>query len=96
MNDGDIRRTLEQRLRKRHAGEPGTLIRHEMGICAGRRRIDVAVIDREISGYEIKSDADSLTRLAGQARDYGLVLDRATLVTAPRHLEKAERTIPDW
>ena len=96
MNDGDIRRTLEQSLRKQHAGEPGTLIRHEMGICAGRRRIDVAVIGREISGYEIKSDADSLTRLAGQARDYGLVLDRATLVTAPRHLEGAERTLPSW
>ena len=96
MNDGDIRRILEHHLRRRHAGEPGTLIRHEMGICAGRRRIDVAVIGREISGYEIKSDADSLTRLAGQAQDYGLVLDRATLVTAPRHLEKAERALPDW
>ena len=96
MNDGGIRRALEQHLRERHAGEPGTLIRHEMGICAGRRRVDVAVIGREISGYEIKSGADSLARLAGQARDYGLVLDRAALVTAPRQVKGAERALPDW
>lgn len=67
-----------------------------MGICAGRRRIDVAVINGEISGWEIKSDEDTLTRLAGQVDAYGRVLDRATLVTTPRWEERARQRIPDW
>ena len=44
----------------------------------------MAVIGQEISGYEIKSDADSLTRLAGQAQDYGLVLDRGDTCHGPQ------------
>ena len=96
MRDNDIRRELDSLLHWRHSYENDTLIRHEMGLCANRRRIDIAVINGEISGYEIKSDADRLTRLARQAHTYELVLDRATLVTTQRHLKKAEDILPTW
>lgn len=59
-------------------------------------RVDVAVINGEISGWEIKSDEDTLTRLAGQVDAYGQVLDRATLVTTPRWEERARHRIPEW
>lgn len=96
MRDSDIRLALDALLRARHAGEPDTIIRHEVGICAGKRRIDVAIINSEISGYEIKSDEDTLNRLEGQAETYGHVLDRATLVTTKRHLDSALRMLPNW
>jgi hypothetical protein len=96
MRDGDIRRELDALLRKRYAGDLNTLIRHEMGLCAGQRRIDVALLNGEISGYEIKSDEDTLFRLLGQADVYGRVLDRVTLVTTSRHQEKSMGLLPLW
>jgi hypothetical protein len=56
----------------------------------------VAVLNGEFAGYEIKSDEDSLVRLANQARAYGQVLDRAVIVTTARHLEKAIAMLPEW
>ena len=96
MRDGDIRRKLDSLLRQRHAGDSNTLIRHEMGLCGGERRIDVALLNGEISGYEIKSDEDTLFRLLGQADAYKRVLDRVTLVTTARHRDKAMGYLPLW
>jgi hypothetical protein len=96
MRDTDIRRALAGHLYLRHRDEPDTLIRHEFGICAGSRRVDVAVLNGEIAGYEIKSDEDTLARLAGQVEAYGRVFDRAVLVTTARHLDKAVSQLPDW
>lgn len=96
MRDSDIRLALDKLLRKRHANEPDTIIRHEVGLCAGKRRIDIAIINSEIIGYEIKSDEDTLNRLEGQAEAYGHVLDKAILVTTERHLDSAVNKLPDW
>lgn len=96
MRDGDIRRELDTLLRWQHADDPDTLIRHEMGLCAGERRIDLALLNGEIAGYEIKSDEDTLRRLAGQSHVYGRVLDRITLVTTRRHYESAIGLLPEW
>ncbi|MYB83139.1 MAG: sce7726 family protein [Chloroflexi bacterium] len=96
MRDCDIRNKLDVFLRQQHADGSDTLIRHEMGLCAGQRRVDIALLNGEISGYEIKSDVDSLIRLLGQADVYGRVLDRVTLVTTSRHLEKSMTLLPTW
>ena len=96
MRDIDIRHALDALLRARHAGETDTIIRHEVGICAGKGRIDVVTINSEICGYEIKSDEDTLNRLEGQVETYGQVLDRAILVTTKRHIDTAVRKLPDW
>ncbi len=96
MRDSDIRLELHSLLRAKHSSEPDTLIRHEVGLCAGKRRIDVAVINGELAGYEIKSDEDTIIRLAGQAEAYGRVLDRAVLVTTNRHLNDARALLPNW
>lgn len=96
MRDRDIRGALVQHLQQCHGSEPDTLIRHEVGICAGRRRVDVAVVNGEIAGYEIKSDEDTLARLEGQAAAYGQVLDRATIVTTVRHVDRAVAGLPGW
>jgi hypothetical protein len=83
-------------LRREHRGDAETLIRQEMGLCAGGRRVDVAVINGELSGFEIKSDHDTLARLAGQAAAYGRVLDRVTLITTNRYLAPAIEMLPAW
>jgi len=83
-------------LRTLHEGEPDTLIRHEVGLCASERRVDMAVVNGEFIGYEIKSDEDTLVRLSGQAEAYSRVLDRAVLVTTRRHIDAALRELPEW
>ena len=94
--DCDIRLALEATLVQEHGDDPDTIIRHEVGICAGKRRIDMVLINGELAGYEIKSDMDTLARLAGQAKAYGSVLDKAILVTTERHLDGALAMLPNW
>lgn len=96
LRDTDIRHALDHHLRRQHRDDPTTLIRHELGLCAGSRRVDVAVLNGEMAGYEIKSDEDTLVRLAGQAHAYSLVLDRAILVTTTRHKDKVTGCLPNW
>jgi hypothetical protein len=96
MRDPEIRHALDAILRAEHATEPNTLIRHELGLCAGNRRVDVAVINGELAGWEIKSDVDTLARLAGQADAYARVLDRATLVTTEKYVTRAATLLPGW
>ncbi len=62
----------------------------------GAARVDVAVVNGSLHGYELKSDSDSLGRLARQAHVYSSVLDRVTLVAGRRHLEEAMGLVPYW
>ena len=75
---------------------PKTLIIHELGLVHGRSRIDIAVINRHIHGYEIKSAYDSLVRLQTQLHIYRQTLQKLTIVTAPKHLLSIRRQVPTW
>jgi hypothetical protein len=96
MRDSDIRTALRSVLRARHADDPSTRIVEEMGLWAGTARIDMAVVNGELAGFEIKSDRDNLDRLAGQAALYNRVFDRVDLVVGARHLATARRRVPRW
>jgi hypothetical protein len=96
MRDIDIRLALDSDLRRDHCNDPDTMIRHEFGLQEGRRRIDVALLNGHLAGWEIKSDVDTLVRLAGQADVYGKVLDYVTIVTTSRYIERATAMLPDW
>jgi len=94
--DSDIRTALLGRLHQRHEDEPDVAFLEELGLCRGQVFVDVTVVNGALHGYEIKSDRDSLRRLAGQVAFYGRVLDRATLVVGTRHLADADEVIPSW
>lgn len=95
-SDSDIRSALHAQLCSQHVDEPDTEIIDELGLCRGQVRVDVAVVNGLLHGYEIKSDRDSLRRLAKQVEFYGRVLDRATLVVGPRHAVHASGAVPKW
>jgi hypothetical protein len=94
--DADIRAALHRRLEGRYGGDPGVRVVDEMNVVGGRCRVDVAVINGRLEGFEIKSERDSLRRLARQAEAYGRVFDRMTIVCAERHLERTIVTVPSW
>jgi hypothetical protein len=96
MRDADVRVALRHRLVADHGGDPNTRIIEEMGIWAASVRIDIAVINGQMHGYELKSASDTLQRLPDQAALYNQVFDLVTLVTAENHYSKAVKEIPDW
>jgi hypothetical protein len=73
-----------------------TEILHELKIPRPSARIDIAVINGEMCGFEIKSDVDSLARLARQERAFSAIFDRVSVVITSRHIDAARRTIPGW
>ena len=64
----------------------------------GRSRADVImVIEDEIIGLEIKSDADTYERLKRQARDYNKFCDRNYIVVGESHLKSVpEHIAKNW
>ena len=96
MRDRDVRAALLQRLAITYAGDDDTRIVQEMGIWSGSVRIDIAVINCELVGYELKSDRDTLERLPLQADLYSRVFDRLLLVVGERHFQKAVSHVPEW
>jgi hypothetical protein len=96
FGDAQIRPALRARLLAEYGDGPKTVVIDELGVCRGQVRIDLAVVNGLLHGYEIKSDRDTFRRLAGQIEVYSRVLDRATLVVGGRHLAEALRTVPGW
>lgn len=95
MRDGDIREALQSALDNEHAEDPDTRFVPELDLC-GTVRVDLAVLNGYLAGYEIKSERDTLRRLPRQVAVYGRVLDFASLVVADRHLEHAMAHLPEW
>lgn len=68
----------------------------ELGLANAQSRIDLAVFNGHLHGYEIKSAGDTLDRLPRQLAIYSGALQKLTLVIATRHLDAAEAIAPDW
>lgn len=96
MRDVDLRTGLVRRLIRRHSHEPNARILHELGLRHGKARVDIAVVNGALHGYELKSDNDTLERLVRQEQIYSTVLDRVTLVVGERHSRKAISMVPEW
>lgn len=92
----DVRAAVMREIHKDHSSDPDTLVVEELGIEHGMCRVDVAVINGTIHGYELKSDSDTLVRLPAQIAAYSRSLDRATVVVGSLHLESVLALVPDW
>lgn len=94
ITEAAIRSTLVERLRTQCA--PGHVLIEELGIENGAARVDLAVAGELLEGFEIKSDLDTLDRLARQMHAYHRVFDTVTLVTTATYLDQAEQLLPRW
>jgi hypothetical protein len=96
MRDIDIRRALRVEMQRRHVGETDIRFIEELGVCQGSARVDFAVVNGRVHGYEIKSERDTLTRLRSQADFYSEALEYVTIIAAPHHLNQIGEIVPDW
>jgi hypothetical protein len=96
ITDCDIRRAIRVTLIPDIVGDSGGRIVEEMTICSGGARVDLAVINGNLHGFEIKSEADTLVRLAGQITAYNQVFDTMTIICGAKHLDAITTIIPEW
>lgn len=94
ITEAAIRSALVERLRAKCA--PGHVMIEELGIENGAARVDLAVAGGLLEGFEIKSDLDTLDRLARQMHAYHRVFDTVTLVTTASYIEQAAQLLPRW
>lgn len=63
----------------------------------GSARADVVMITPKVLyGIEIKSDADSYTRLSKQVKNYDWYYDRNIIVVGTSHAYHVSEHVPDW
>lgn len=96
LRDIDMRRILKAHLEDAHAGDVDTVIVDELGLRQGAVRVDIAVVNGSLIGYEIKSEVDTLNRLATQVGVYSDVLDEAAIVCTLDRIEQAVTRVPTW
>lgn len=96
INDAVIRAALHYKRLRNHKADPETLVIDELGLAHARSRVDVAVINGCIHGYEIKSEQDSLDRLENQIDIYSQALQKLTIVASSRHLARIVDRAPAW
>jgi len=96
LRDQEIRKALRFKLKSIHSQEPETAIIDELSLCQGDARVDVAVVNGSLSGYEIKSDRDTLARLPNQLAAYELCFDTMTMVAGRKYVSKCIDVLPRW
>jgi hypothetical protein len=94
--DSEIRSALHRKTLKRMHARPDTLVFDELGLAHASVRIDIAVLDGCLHGFEIKSAVDKLSRLPLQLRLYEECLEKLTIVCAERHLAAVLKIAPSW
>lgn len=94
MKEAQIKKALTEHLIRTGSVESNAFL-EELRLHGGEIRADLVQVD-QMHCYEIKSAADSLTRLIGQGSRYARFFDRVTLVMAERHVAKAMELLPPW
>ena len=96
MREADVRHAVRANTLRPFFDDGNSLILDELCLCQGDARIDIAVVNCELHGFELKSDKDTLERLPSQIDIYSKVLDRITLVVGEKHFLKAQEMLPGW
>lgn len=95
LKDSDIREKLLDELKKINNQHDYRII-EELAVCDGEARVDVAVANGRLCGYEIKSDADTLERLSIQQKCYDKTFDTVSIVVGEKFKNKINEFVPDY
>ena len=92
LYDKDIREPLFEFLENEYG-----MIRILEEKMTGRARADVVmVLNDQLCGIEIKSDADTYARLEKQVKNYNWYYDRNIIVVGSSHAAHVKEHVPDW
>lgn len=96
--DKDIRPILYDKISnlKEFTSDNTSIIIDEFPVVEGSARVDIAVVNGKLHGFEIKSEQDTLDRLPDQIFFYNMVFDKMTLVVSEKFKDKLINIIPKW
>jgi hypothetical protein len=94
--DLEIREAFHAKRLVSHHDHPGTMVIDELGVAHGKNRIDIAVVNGCIHGYEIKSSKDNLTRFSSQLESYAQCFEKLSFIAAENHIQELKRQTPEW
>jgi len=94
LKDKDIREAMIFKIDKENKTHEYRLI-NELGICDGVSRVDLAVVNGRLCGYEIKSDKDTLERLPGQIDSYNKTFDKITIIVGKKFENEIIDKVPE-
>lgn len=72
-----------------------TVIVQELGVGKLANRADLALIDKDLHCFEIKTNRDTLARLDQQVEAYSSVANRVSVACATRHMKTALARLPE-
>jgi len=94
--EADIKALVLNKLRGQGLIDPSSIIMSELTVGNFSRRVDLAVYaNSRLLGFEIKSEADSLSRVNGQINKYLEYFDKVIVVTDKKFTSKLSETLPE-
>lgn len=96
MKDPCIRDLLSETELRHFLDDQNSRVVHELSLPVAKARIDIAVINGSLHGYEIKSASDTLKRLPSQIEAYSKVFDYLSIVTESKYYESILKLTPNW
>jgi len=96
MKDPCIRKLLKDTELQHFFNDCNSKVVDELSLPVAKARIDVAVINGSLHGYEIKSASDTLQRLPSQIEAYTKVFDYLSIVTESKYKDRILNIIPFW
>jgi len=94
--DQEIRSAFHAKKLASHHNNHDTIVIDELGVAHGKNRIDIAVVNGFIHGYEIKSSKDTLSRFSLQLESYMQCFEKLSFIAAEKHIEDIVYQTPDW
>ena len=92
----ELREAVKQQLLAKYSCDQRVTVLEELRLRHGRARVDFAVVDEKIHGFELKSFQSGVGWLPNQIRIYNSVLDRMTLVVGHTLLCEVLDMVPEW
>lgn len=96
MKDPCIRQLLKQTELQHFLNDADSKVVDELSLPVAKARIDIAVINGALHGYEIKSASDTLQRLPSQIEAYAKVFDYISVVTELKYHTRIAELLPRW
>lgn len=96
MKDPCIRQLLRETELSEFIHDGHSRVVEELTIPTTNSRIDIAVINGAMHGYEIKSASDNLDKIEHQIAGYSKVFDFISIVTEGKHYGRVLDFVPQW
>lgn len=91
-----IKAMLLNHLKDKGSIDQSTTVINEFTLDSYSRRVDIALVNKKnLTAFEIKSEADSLIRLDGQTKKYLEYFDKVTIVAASKHINNIMKNVPE-